>query len=263
MLFAFLRARRGRGSLGAGGAGCFRFAGGPTGGDAGRLAGGGRLAPGGRRRTPSRACGCGSAGCAAIGPGSPRRCRGSTRRRRRCLLHVRSGTSLHQRKSQLIAQRVKRPDFSHRNLEIRAQAPCAIDAARGDVQVERRAKARQRCPLRHGFEIVDRFGGLDLHHPQQAVCSIVGLKNEVRIPRRGSGSYGHGLLVAGIDADFELSLVFRLKKANDPIVLELLADGPHEDGAQRNLQKAGSSRPEVCATDSGTCWTGRNPAEDG
>jgi hypothetical protein len=37
---------------------------------------------------------------------------------------------------------------------------------------------------------------------------------------------------ARIDADFKLSLVFRLQQANDLIVLELLADGPHEDWAQ-------------------------------
>ena len=45
--------------------------------------------------------------------------------------------------------------------------------------------------------------------------------------------------MAGVDGDLEFSLVFRLKQANDPVVLELLADGPHEDGAQRVL-------PSVC-----------------
>jgi hypothetical protein len=45
--------------------------------------------------------------------------------------------------------------------------------------------------------------------------------------------------MAGVDRDLEFSLVFRLKQANDPVVLELLADRPHEDGAQRVL-------PGVC-----------------
>ena len=39
------------------------------------------------------------------------------------------------------------------------------------------------------------------------------------------------------DGAFELSLVFRLKQANHPIVLELLADGPHEDWAQDHLRR--------------------------
>jgi len=42
--------------------------------------------------------------------------------------------------------------------------------------------------------------------------------------------------VAGIGPDLELSLIFRLKQTNNPIVLELLADGPHEDRAQLVLQ---------------------------
>ena len=32
-------------------------------------------------------------------------------------------------------------------------------------------------------------------------------------------------------------LVFRLQQANDPIVLELLAHGPHEDWAQNHLRR--------------------------
>ena len=45
--------------------------------------------------------------------------------------------------------------------------------------------------------------------------------------------------MARIDGDFEFSLIFRVEQANHPIVLELLANGPHEDGAQLIL-------PDVC-----------------
>jgi hypothetical protein len=65
------------------------------------------------------------------------------------------------------------------------------------------------------------------------------LEDEVRVPRRRPDGDRCRLLVAGIDGDFEFSLVFRLKQANYAIVLDLLANGPHEDGTQQVL-------PEVC-----------------
>jgi hypothetical protein len=40
------------------------------------------------------------------------------------------------------------------------------------------------------------------------------------------------MLIARIDADLEFSFVFGLKKANDPIVLELFSDGSYEDRTQ-------------------------------
>ena len=65
------------------------------------------------------------------------------------------------------------------------------------------------------------------------------LKDEVRVPGQRTRPDGRRLLVADVDGDVELSLVLRLEQANDPIVLELLADRPHEDGAQYNLRREG------------------------
>jgi predicted CoA-binding protein len=80
------------------------------------------------------------------------------------------------------------------------------------------------------------------------VGTIGRLQNQIGVRRRGPRPDGNRLLIAEIDPDIEFSLVFRLQKANHPIVLELLADGPHEDWAQQNLRNA---------------RTVRNPAEVG
>jgi CheY-like chemotaxis protein len=55
------------------------------------------------------------------------------------------------------------------------------------------------------------------------------LKNEIGIDGRGSHTDRSRLFRPDVHADVELSLVFRLQKPNDPVVLELLADGPHEN----------------------------------
>ena len=44
-------------------------------------------------------------------------------------------------------------------------------------------------------------------------------------------AHGGSLLGARVDGRLELSLIFPLEKTNDAVVLELLADRPHEDWA--------------------------------
>src|SRR5688572_29796752 len=102
--------------------------------------------------------------------------------------------------------------------------------------MKRDAEARECRPLRHRLELVHRFRRLDLDNSQKATTLFGRLQDEVRKPWRRT-AHRRGLLVAGVDGDFELSLVFRLKEANDAVVLELLADGPHEDRAQHNLRR--------------------------
>jgi hypothetical protein len=74
------------------------------------------------------------------------------------------------------------------------------------------------------------------------VGAIARLQNQIGVRGRSTRPDGDRLLVAEIDPDVEFSLVLRLQKANDPIVLELLADGPHEDRAQQNLRNARTER---------------------
>src|SRR5262249_48334521 len=94
-----------------------------------------------------------------------------------------------------------------------------------------------RHPLRHRLEVVDRLGRLDLDDADQLPPAL--LQDQIGIPGRRAAAHRRRLLVAGVDCDVELSLVLRLEQANDPIVLELLAHGPHEDWAQYNLRREG------------------------
>ena len=77
--------------------------------------------------------------------------------------------------------------------------------------------------------MIDRLDRLDLDDAKQLAAALA-LQHEIGVPRRRS-PYWRRLLVARVDRDFEFSLIFRLKQANDAVVLELLSDRPHEDWA--------------------------------
>ena len=77
--------------------------------------------------------------------------------------------------------------------------------------------------------MVDGLGCFNLDHTQQLFAARV-LQHEVWVPRRRT-SDGRVLLMARVDDDFEFSLIFCLQQANDAVVLELLADRPHENWA--------------------------------
>src|SRR4029077_7097120 len=95
--------------------------------------------------------------------------------------------------------------------------------------MKRHAQLRERHPLRHRFEMVDRLDRLDLDDAEQLAAALA-LQHEIRVPR-GRSPHWRRLLVAWVDRDFGFSLIFRLKQANDAVVLELLSDRPHEDWA--------------------------------
>ena len=107
--------------------------------------------------------------------------------------------------------------------------------------MKRGTEAGERPPLRHRLEVVHRFRGFNLHSAQELAAAVCRLEHEVRVPRQGPDGDGHRLQVAGIAPNLELSLVFRVEQADDPIVLKLLADGSHENRAQLVLQ-------DVCKT---------------
>ena len=77
--------------------------------------------------------------------------------------------------------------------------------------------------------MIDRLGRFDFDDPKDSAPAVA-LQHQVRIPRRRPADR-RGLLIAGVDRDVELSLIFRLKQADDAVVLELLPDWPDEDWA--------------------------------
>ncbi len=121
-----------------------------------------------------------------------------------------------------------------RSLQCRCR--CTTAGSRRSTPPARRGETRalpgKRRPLRHRLEVVHGLGSLHLDYAGQAAPTLGGVQDQVRIPRRGRRSDRRSLFVSGIDGNLELPLVLGLQQADHPIVLELLADGPHEDGAQ-------------------------------
>jgi hypothetical protein len=81
------------------------------------------------------------------------------------------------------------------------------------------------------FEVVDRFDGLDLDDSHDPSPPVLRQQHDIRVEDGSGGVYGAVLLGAGIDADVEATAKLDLQKANNAVVLELLADRPDEDGA--------------------------------
>lgn len=98
--------------------------------------------------------------------------------------------------------------------------------------MERRAGAAEVGPLRHGLEMVNRLGGLDLDSPQQLVPPVARRQDEVRKNLDLPDLDRNGLAVADIGNDLLPLLEADLEQPDDPIMLELLADRAHQYWAQ-------------------------------
>jgi hypothetical protein len=81
--------------------------------------------------------------------------------------------------------------------------------------------------------MVDRFAGLDLHHRLQTMTAIRRHQDEVGVERRRTNAHRRVLFVARVHPGVELALELRVQQPDQPIVLELLADGPHQNRTQQ------------------------------
>ena len=89
-----------------------------------------------------------------------------------------------------------------------------------------RPQLGKRPPLGHRLEVVDRLSRFNLDNAEHFLAAFA-LEDKVGIPRRRSADAG-GLFVPRIDGDLEFPFIFRLKEADDAVVLELLPDRPDE-----------------------------------
>ena len=137
--------------------------------------------------------------------------------------------AVHGRKSQLVADAVITHDLGNGNLVIAAQPTRNIDRRRRHVQMERGAQFCQPRPLGHGFEIVHRLSCFDLDHALQPSPPVGRQEDHVWIVCRGAAPDGGILLLTRIDAYLVAAAKTGLQQADNAIVLELLADGPHKD----------------------------------
>jgi len=91
----------------------------------------------------------------------------------------------------------------------------------------------QSAPLRQRLEVIDRFPGLHFDHRLEAMPAIGRHQHEVGIERRGADANRRVLLVPGVHAGFVFPPKFRVEQPDQPVVLQLLADRPHQNRAQR------------------------------
>jgi hypothetical protein len=133
------------------------------------------------------------------------------------------------REAGLIADRVERPDFRNVHGILGDKAPRDVDASGRDVEIERSAGAPEVGPLRHGFQVVDGFGGLYLDRSHQLAAAVWGCEHQVREDLHLPDPHRNRLAVPDIDSHLVPALEPDLQEPDDTVVLELLADGPHQD----------------------------------
>src|SRR5262245_46341783 len=97
--------------------------------------------------------------------------------------------------------------------------------------MKRRPQPAVRHPFGERFEVVHRLDGFDFDDGFYATAAILRRKHHVGKHRRRTRSNRCVLFRTGVDADIEATAKLGLEKTDDPVVFELLADRPYEDGA--------------------------------
>ena len=120
-------------------------------------------------------------------------------------------------------------DLGDRNLVVRAQSPRHIHGDRRHIQVKRCAQFRKPRPLGQRFEMVDRLPRLHFDNALKLAASIGGHQHDIRIHGRRTAPDDCVLFLTGIDSNLKSSSKTGLQQADDAIVFELLADGPHQN----------------------------------
>ena len=154
---------------------------------------------------------------------------------------------MHQRKPGLVPYCVIAPDFGDVDGVFGRQPASHINATGRDIQMKRHSRAAKVCPLSHRFEVVDRFCCLHLDRAYELSTPLPRRENQVREDLNLPDADRHGLIFSDIGDYLMLALQLDLKESDDPIVLELLADGPHQDWAHltsRTRQYSESRLPE-------------------
>jgi hypothetical protein len=131
----------------------------------------------------------------------------------------------------LVANRVVAPDFGDVHLVLGREAPSNVDRAGRHVKVKGSASSSEMRPLRHGFEVVDGFCRLDLDRSREASCPICRRQYDVGEYLDLADLDWSRLLLSDVGLNLMPALQSRLQEPDDSVVLELLADRPHQDRA--------------------------------
>ena len=136
---------------------------------------------------------------------------------------------MHECKTDLVANCMVAPDFPNENVAVLAQAARDIHHARRDIQMERGADLGKVRPLRQRLQMIDRLPRLDLNNSLKAMTAFLREQDEVRIQGGRPGADRGVLFDARIHAGFELTAKLALQEADNPVMLQLFPDRPHEN----------------------------------
>ncbi len=119
------------------------------------------------------------------------------------------------------------PDLGNRDPVLLTQVQGDVCRAGWNIQIKRTPHLPELHPLGHRFEMVNRFGRLDLDDAMQPPCSCGAGKHQVRVHQVRAGAHAGPLaFIFDIDLDQMSPSQAGLKQPNHTVVFELFSDRP-------------------------------------
>jgi hypothetical protein len=134
------------------------------------------------------------------------------------------------------------PDLGDVHLVFGREPPGNLNRARGHVQMKGSPSPAKVRPLRHRFEMIDRFGGFHFDRSHQPVPTVRGSKYKIRKELNLSNPNRSCLRFADVRHYLDLALQAHHEEPNNAVVLELLAHGADEDRAHGTSRRRRTNR---------------------
>jgi hypothetical protein len=137
------------------------------------------------------------------------------------------------RETHLITDCVVAPDLVDVNLVVLTQAAGDVHHSGRDVQEECCTQFGEMGPLGERFEMIDRLAGLDLDDSFELAATALREEQKIREYHQPAGSHPGSLFRPRICTGVIPSSRLCLEQPDNPIVLELFADGAYQDRTHR------------------------------
>jgi len=144
---------------------------------------------------------------------------------------------------------MKAPQLGHVDLVLGRQTAGDIYRSERNVQVKWGARAAEMRPLRPRLEVIHRLRGLHLDRPHQLAALVGRCQYQIRVDLQRPDLDRRALVLADVRDDLVFPLQLDQEKPDHAIVLELLANGTHQNRAHltsgkrrtalKNLKRSG------------------------
>jgi len=139
---------------------------------------------------------------------------------------------VHEREPRLVGDRVVAPDLRHRYVVLGTEPPRDVDGGSGHIQMKCDARAAEMRPLRHRLEVIHGFRAFDFDNAFEALALACRCQHEIRKHLARTDPHACGLIFSNVCGYVVFPLELRVKKPDDPVVLELLTDRPNQNWTQ-------------------------------